>query len=76
MEENILEGLFFVGDNWQGRIEGKVDKNLYVVQLYEWLLGAPSCVKLVPIDQMLNWDFYHTVEEWNRAGNRKMNERK
>jgi hypothetical protein len=71
MDENILEGLFFLGDNWQGRIIGKVEKGLYAVQLYEWLLGTESCIKIVPLEQMSNWSFYDSTEDWHKAAERK-----
>jgi hypothetical protein len=74
MDENILDGLFFLGDNWQGRIIGKVEKGLYAVQLYEWLLGAESCIKIVPLEQMSNWSFYDSTEDWHKAAERKTNE--
>lgn len=80
MDENILDGLFFLSKGahkslqWQGRILGKVEKGLYTVQLYSWMTGADTCVKLVSLEDMLNWDFYHTHRDWNEAAKRETNE--
>ena len=76
MDENILDGLFFLSKSdegkthWQGRVLGKVEKGLYAVQLHEWAFGTESCVKIVPLEQMLDWDFYHTHRDWNEAAER------
>lgn len=80
MDENILDGLFFLSKSdegkthWQGRVLGKVEKSLYVVQLYSWMTGAETCVRLVALEQMLEWDFYHTHRDWNEAAKRETNE--
>jgi hypothetical protein len=80
MDENILDGLFFLTKGihksleWQGRVLGKVEKGLYAVQLHEWAFGTESCVKLVPLEHMLDWDFYHSVDDWHKAAKKETNE--
>jgi hypothetical protein len=73
MNETILEGMWFVTNSthasfkWQGRILGKVEKEVYAVQLHEWMFGTESVVKLVTLDDILEWDFYHSAEDLREA---------
>jgi hypothetical protein len=67
---NTLEGKFFhtfknKQVEWQGYVVSQPQEGYYLVQLFEWLVGEPSCKKLVPIDAMFDWDFYDTAEEMN-----------
>jgi len=50
---------------WQGQILGRTPEGLYLVQLYEWFVGAPSDRKLVPAAQVTSWRFYSTHEAMN-----------
>ncbi len=53
---------------WQGHIIGRPEPGLYLVQLFEWLMGSPSVVRLVRADAMTGWQFYRTGEamrEWH-----------
>jgi hypothetical protein len=72
---NILKGHFFHSYNkdglveWQGKVIGNPEPGIYLVQLYEWLVGAESCRKLVNIQDMIPWSFYETSEEMNNSYN-------
>ena len=58
--------------SWQGQVVARVpDKDLYLVQLFEWLFGEPSAKELVPVEGMLGWSFYDSAEEWREAGERR-----
>ena len=52
---NDLKGHFFHSYNkdglveWQGKVIGNPEPGIYLVQLYEWLVGAESCRKLVNV---------------------------
>ena len=51
---------------WQGCVVGKLPGDRYLVQLCEWLLGQPTILKIVSLDQMTDtnrWQFYRTREE-------------
>ena len=70
--QNILKGKFGhrYEDNaitWQGRILGQVQDTRYLVQLYSWIDGDETDQVLVPIEQLDNWKFYDTEEDWKRA---------
>jgi len=77
-EEDPLIGKFFHSFtkdrkiSWQGQvIAHRVRKDLYLVQLFEWLFGEPSAKELVPVEAMVGWSFYDSAEEWREAGERK-----
>jgi len=48
---------------WQGRVLGTPEPGWYFVQLYDWLVGAPSTCRLVRIDTMESWDFYADADD-------------
>ena len=73
-EVTPLVGLFFhsIKDDgktieWQGRVKGHVGgpKDLYLLQLYEWVVGGESNQELVPSKKMAGWHFYDSAEEMN-----------
>lgn len=49
---------------WQGQVLDRT-ANGYVVQLYDWIMGEPSCQKYVDESKLENWDFYHTHIDMN-----------
>lgn len=84
-----MEGLFFLtfdedgSCEWQGRVLGAVEdfqkgiSEHFLVQLYDWLVGAPSVIKVVSGYEMTGarpisggdrqWAFYETHEDWRAA---------
>lgn len=60
---------------WQGYVISEPRDGFFLVQLFDWLMGEPSCQKLVRIEEMLSWDFYDTAEEMNDTYQRKYAER-
>jgi len=67
-----LVGLFFhsIKENgktieWQGRVKAHVGgpKDLYLLQLHEWLTGSETHQELVPSEKMAGWRFYDSAEE-------------
>jgi hypothetical protein len=71
MEKSNLVGMWFVSreDNkkkWQGQIIDQVDKSSYLVQLYSWMTGSPTCCKLVHADEIYfqEWDLYKTHDDF------------
>lgn len=52
---------------WQGYVVGSPRPDIYVVQLFEWLLGEPNVQRLVPFDKMVDWDFYQDGAEMKHA---------
>ena len=70
---NDLKGHFFHSYNkddlveWQGKVISSPEPGIYLVQLYEWIVGAESCRKLVNIQDMIQWKFYETAEEMTNS---------
>lgn len=65
-----LVGSFFHGCKtraWQGQVVAEPQPGLYLVELYEWMMGSPNGQKLIPAATMLaeDWTFYDTAEEMN-----------
>ena len=48
---------------WQGKIIGRPEPGLYLVELFEWLLGEPSARHLVRIEDMAGWLLYADRED-------------
>lgn len=55
---------------WQGLILGSPFPGYYLVQLFEWLMGGPSCLRLVRIEEMTSWRLYPTGDEMREAWER------
>ena len=51
--------------NRQGQILARPEPGIYLVQLYEWLVGSPSNQQLVAFKDMKNWLFYEDNESMN-----------
>lgn len=47
---------------WQGRVLAEASPGIYLVETYSWASGVPYLEYLVPISQMLGWQFYPTSE--------------
>lgn len=65
-----LVGTFFHANaarGWQGVVVAEPQPGLYLVQLFEWLMGEPNIQKLIPANTMLveDWKFYDSAEEMN-----------
>ena len=48
--------------HWQGFVVGKPEPGIYLVQLFEWMIGEPNLMRLVRIEDMLEWLFYGDKE--------------
>lgn len=51
----------------QGRIISRPEERIYIVQLFEWLIGDISYCVLVNIDDMESWRFFPTIDEMREA---------
>lgn len=76
MKRESLIGRFFHSYpneevKWQGKVLSRVSEkeDVYLVQLFEWLMGEPSDQVLVPLSQMVteHWQFYSNREDWLEA---------
>ena len=59
-EDNVIQ--------YQGEVishEPDLGDKTYLVQLYSFLDGRPTCMRLLDVDS--TWDFYHTNTAMNRA---------
>ena len=59
-EDNVIE--------YQGEIvshQPDLGDKTYLVQLYSFLDGQPTCMRLLDVDS--TWDFYHTNIAMNKA---------
>jgi hypothetical protein len=64
--------LSFVGESysrdnlhWQGQVICGVGEGLFLIQLYEWLMGEPSVMRIVSMEEMRGWFFFES-DEWMR----------
>lgn len=53
--------------NWQGVVIGEPQGGWYLVQLFEWLMGEESSMRLVKIEDMAGWIFYPDVESMRES---------
>lgn len=49
---------------WQFEIIGKVNDGTYTIQLFSWVDGMPTDVKIMAIDQLHECSLYSTREAW------------
>jgi len=52
---------------WQGQITGEVSPGIYLVQLFEWVMGMESNQQIVPAADMIHWKIYDSQDEMNAA---------
>jgi hypothetical protein len=53
---------------WQGHIVGEPVPGIYLVQLFDWFLGDPQFLRLVPLADMMDWQFYRNdaeMKDWH-----------
>jgi len=73
MKNDVLIGKFyhtFSGAGvleYQGEILSCVAPRQYLVQTFEWPLGAPFEQHIEPVTNMVGWKFYADREDWHRA---------
>ena len=59
-----LEGMYFhsIDDDgmieWQGRVLYALDGGNFIVELFDWVTGAPSHCMLVDVRDMFGWMLY------------------
>ena len=52
---------------YQGKILSRLENGSYLVQLYEWLMGTASCMKIMPLKEFLDAELYINNEALLRA---------
>lgn len=52
---------------WQGQVTARINQSHYLVQLFEWVIGADSTERIVGVDQMTGWTIYRTDEDMRDA---------
>lgn len=57
--------------HWQGLVVGQISDDMYAVQLFEWIVGSPTDIVLVPVDEMRTWTFYRTADDMNDTYSRR-----
>lgn len=66
-EPSSLVGSFFHNEGgWQGCVVAEVAPQVFLVELFEWILGSSSAQRLVHIHKMMDWDFYDSAD-WMRT---------
>jgi len=60
---------------WRGEVVRQQHPGIYLVQLFDWLMGCPTATLLIRVEKMVdeNWDFYERREDWAREGIRLFN---
>ena len=48
----------------QLQVKGIVNDQFILVHLFEWLTGAFSVAKVVPVSDSLSWDLYYIADDW------------
>ncbi len=56
---------------WQGQIVRRVDSDRVIVQLYDWIIGAPSNEHLVHVNELRGCALYNTNAEMRDAYERR-----
>lgn len=49
--------------HWQGKVVQECGDGFFLVQLFDWISGAESDLKLTNLQNMLGWSFYDLREE-------------
>ena len=52
---------------WQRTVLSQINSEVFLVQLYEWIVGEATYQKLVKLSEMLEWNFYDTNEDMKDA---------
>lgn len=64
--DGSLVGSFFHSDHgWQGCVVAEVAPQMYLVELFEWIMGFSTVQRLIHLHKMTNWDFYDSAD-WLR----------
>jgi hypothetical protein len=61
---------------WQGRIIAEVSPGLFLVQLFDWIVGGESNQVIVPVSEMAYWPIYDSADELKKASQRHMERQK
>jgi hypothetical protein len=58
---------------WQGQVvaEPTYGSGVYLVQLFDWMVGGKSIQQLVRLEDMADWVFYDTADEMNHSYERR-----
>lgn len=51
--------------NWQGEVLGHPTPRTVKVQLYSWLTGSKTDIKVLPIESTRGWQFYLDEATWH-----------
>lgn len=53
----------------QGEVIGEAANGYYLVQWFDWLVGAPGDIMLTPVKVMWEdgWMFYRSADDWREA---------
>jgi hypothetical protein len=52
---------------WQGQIKNEVGPGIFLVQLFDYLMGAKSNQVIIPVSEMAFWPIYDTDAEMREA---------
>lgn len=50
--------------HWQFQVTGMVGDSLATIQLFSWLDGRPTDVKVIPLADLMQCSLYSTYDEW------------
>ena len=51
----------------QGQVVACLTPEIYLIQIFEWVMGSPSGMVLRTLTDMRTWHFYRTEEAWHEA---------
>ncbi len=49
--------------SWQGQILSRTPDGKFEVQLYNWMGGEPTDIKIVSLDEMSKWNYYKSDKD-------------
>jgi hypothetical protein len=69
MSKNCLIGKYFHSIKkdtglveWQGSVLGSPEPGWYLIELFEWVLGESNVMRIVSIEEIIDWLFYEDSE--------------
>ena len=77
-----LEGMFFLtfpNENkpalHQGRILRKIDDGFYICQMFSWLTGSGTCLRITHLKEMTKFHLYSDQESFLTAAQKEIDRR-
>lgn len=70
LRPDSLVGSFFLSSaqlGWQGCVVAEPSPGVYLVETFDWVMGASHDQQLVQLDEMVGWTFYDSADWMQNA---------